>query len=322
MGLDSECDLVVEDERAATDLCADLLSEHLGAEVDAVAESLAGGGLIATLERYNAGARRLDPVEIESSDIEQALLEPLARAADLEKPIVRKRDEGQDTLVAHAPAAGWLFLAGVGLVIAFWVYWAVQGSGEDFNLEALLTRLREIADHPLAPLAVLPAFVAGSLVVAPATGMIALCALLFDPWVASVASVAGTLVATAVNHWLGGRFHSVLMRRVPDAITDRISSIASSSDIWTLAGLRMIPVAPFSVVNLVVGASGINLRDFVLATAIVMTPGIILISLSIDRARAVLAGEPLFDAWIVAGIGVAGIAVMGLRYWQKRRRND
>ena len=245
MGLDSECDLAVIDEAAATDLCADLLSEHLGAGFDAVAESLSGGGLIATLERFTGGARRLEAVEIESSDIEQALLEPLARAADLEQPIVRKSSDDEDSAVTHAPAAGWLFLAGVGLVIAFWVYWAVQGSGEDFNVEALLARLREITDHPAAPLLVLPAFVAGSLVAAPAVGMIALCALLFDPWVASVASVAGTLAATAINHWLGSHFHSILMRRVPDAITDRISSIASSSDVWTLAGLRLIPIAPF-----------------------------------------------------------------------------
>ena len=322
MGLDSECDLVVEDENAATDLCADLLSEHLGAEFDAVADSLAGGGLIATLERFTGGARRLEPIEFESSELEQALLEPLARAADLEQPIVRKSADDEDAQVPHAPAAGWLFLVVVGLVIAFWGYWAVQGSGDDFNLEALLGRLREIAGHPLAPLFVLPAFVAGSLVVAPVTGLIALCALLFDPWVASVTSIAGTLAATAVNHWLGSHFHSVLMRRVPDSITDRISSIASSSDVWSLAGLRLIPIAPFSIVNFVVGASGIKLRDFVLGTAISMTPGIILICLSIDRARAALAGEPVFDPWIVAGIAGAGIAMVGLRFWQKKRRDE
>ena len=53
-----------------------------------------------------------------------------------------------------------------------------------------------------------------------------------------------------------------------------------------------------------------------------MTPGIILISLSIDRARAVLAGEPVFDPWIAAGIAGAGIALMGLRFWQKSRRDS
>ena len=322
MGLDSECDLVVTDKHAATELCADLLSEHLGAEFSAVAESLTGGGLIATLERFAGNARRLDPIEIDASEIEQALLEPIARVADLEKPIVRASGDDQGSSAASFPVAGWLFVAGAGLAVAFWVYWAVQSSGEEFSLKGMLQTLRGIVDHPLAPLAVLPAFIAGSLVIAPVIGMIALCALLFDPWIASVSALAGTLAATAVNHWLGSRFHSALMRRMPDSITDKISSLASSSDIWTLAGLRLIPIAPFTVINLVVGASGIKLRDFILGTLIAMTPGIVLICLSVDRARAALAGEPVFEPWIVAGIAAAGVATIGLRVWKNKQQEN
>ena len=322
MGLDSECDLVFVDETAATGLCADLLSEHLGAQLEEVASSLAEDGLLATLDRFKGNARRLDALDIDAGDIEQAVLEPVAKIADLEEPIVRSSDGDEDAPARHVPLTGWLFLGIVGLVIAFWVYWVVQGSGEDFEPRQLLSMLRDIADHPLAPLAVLPAFVAGSLVIAPVTGMIALCALLFDPWVASFAALAGTLAATVVNHWLGSHFHSALMRKVPDSITDKINSIASSSDVWTLAGLRLVPIAPFTLINLVVGASGIELRKFVLGTLISMTPGIVLICLSVDRARAALAGEPVFDPWIVAGIAAAGIATIGLRMWKNKQKLD
>jgi uncharacterized membrane protein YdjX (TVP38/TMEM64 family) len=322
MGLDSECDLVVADREAATEFCADLLSEHLGAELEPVAESLVDGGLIATLERFADNARRLEPLEIDASDLEQAVLEPVAKIADLEQPIVRRSSGDTESPGWRAPVARWLIIVVIGLVIAFWAYLALRSSGEDFSPKALLGTFRGIADHPLAPLAVLPAFVIGSLVIAPVTGMIALCALLFDPWTASAAALAGTLAATVVNHWLGSHFHNALMRRVPDAITDRISSIASSSDVLTLAGLRLIPIAPFTFVNLVVGASGIGLREFVLGTLIAMTPGIVFICLSVDRARAALAGEPLFDPWIVAGIAGAGIATIGLRVWMKKQKQS
>ncbi len=320
MGLDSECDLAFVDETAATELCADLLSEHLGAEFEAVASSLTDDGLVATLDRFTGNARRLEPLEIDASDIEQALLEPVAKIADLEEPIVRESGGDQHSSDLHTPLAGWLFLAGIGLVVAFWVYWGIRGSGESFEPMELLGTLRGIADHPLAPLAVLPAFVVGSLVIAPVTGMIALCALLFDPWTASASALAGTLSATIVNHWLGSRFHSTLMRKVPDSITEKINSVASSSDVWALAGLRLVPIAPFTFVNLVVGASGIELREFVLGTLIAMTPGILLICLSVDRARAALAGEPVFDPWIVAAIAGAGIATIGLRIWKKKQK--
>ena len=319
MSLDTECDVVVDDEGAALALCADLLAEHLGAEADEVAARLGDDGLLATLDYFSGNARRLEPLDIDAGDIEQAVLEPVAKIADLEEPIVRSGSDDEESSGLRVPLAGWLFLAGAALIIAFWVYWGIRSSGEAFEPMKLLDTLRAAADHPLAPLAVLPAFILGSLVVAPVLGMIALCALLFDPWTATAAALAGTVAATVVNHWLGSRFHRPLMRKVPDAITDKINSIASSSDVWSLAGLRLIPIAPFTVINVVVGASGISLRPFIVGTLIAMSPGIVLICLSVDRARAALAGEPLFDPWIVAGIAAAGIGMIGLRAWKKRQ---
>lgn len=322
MGLDSECDLAIADESAATGLCADLMAEHLDAEMDAVADSLGQQGLIATLERFNRGARRLDPLDVDKSDIEQAVLEPVAKLADLEQPITRAANDAQERSAARASLTGRLVLLAVGLALVIGVAWTVYGSGEDLSLGNLLDGARHVADHPLTPFIVPLVMVVGSLVLAPVTGMIALCALLFDPWVASASALAGTLLATAANHWLGGHFHGVLMNRVPDAITDRISSLASSSDVWTLAGLRLIPIAPFTFVNLVVGASGVALRPFLAGTVIAMGPGIVLICLSVDRARAALAGESVFDPWIVAGIAGAGVAMIALRTWWKSRKSD
>lgn len=318
MNLDTECDLAFADESAAAELCADLLSEHLGADVEAVAARLADDGLIATLDRFAGNARRLEPLKIDSGAIEKALLEPVAKVADLEEPIVRPDDGDSGSSVLRTPVTGWLFLAGIALIVAFWVFWGIRGSGGDFEPMDLLSTLRNLADHPLAPLVVLPAFVAGSLVIAPVTGMVAVCALLFDPWTATASALAGTLSATVVNHRLGRRFHNTLMRKIPDSITERIDSIASSSDIWTLAGLRLIPIAPFTLVNVVVGAAGVGLRKFIVATLIAMTPGILLLCLSVDRARAALSGEPVFDPWIIAAITAAALATIGLRIWRKQ----
>ena len=62
MGLDSECDLAFVSESAATELCADLLSEHLGSSLEGVASSLVDDGLVATLDRFAGNARRLEPL--------------------------------------------------------------------------------------------------------------------------------------------------------------------------------------------------------------------------------------------------------------------
>lgn len=389
MGLDSECDLVIEDFDGAVPamLRADLLAEHLGGEEREIGEMIAERGLLATLDAHDGGQRRLAeiaPREGEWGD----LLEPLAGLADLEAPMeqmwprlaeeliggegeqdtesgetrVRERrraarnaeaaqDErkggagndgggereahregetadgasgadatGEGMHAADGPrlpprAAGWLFL---GLLAAAAGLWALWQAGSGFDPASLLSTLREVAAHPLAALVAVPAFIAGSLVIAPVTGMIALCALLFDPWTASAAAIAGTLAATAVNHEIGRRLGDAAAAWAPDTAVERMRGLARSSDAWSLAGLRLIPIAPFTVVNLVAGAFGVKLGDFLLGTVIGMGPGIVLICFTVDRARAALSGEPVFDPWIVAAMALAGIALIVMRVIQKR----
>lgn len=347
LGLDSECDLLVDDSGAAPSLTAALLAEHLGSDETAVREAIAANGLLATIDAFNGGARRLEPLSYEPDDWD-ALLEPLARIADLEKPIERSWSESLDSLgdrlgglsgssdtepdaqagggssarhrVLPTPAAGWIALAIVVAVIGFWVYWLVKGAGTDLSAQELLGLLREKTAHPLAPVIALPAFVASSLLVAPVTWMIALCALLFDPVTASIVSIAGTLAATGLNHAIGAHFAAAISRRIPERVSRRIERLAASSDTWSLAGLRLIPIAPFTIVNLVVGMAGVPLKPFLLGTLIAMAPGTLLLCFSVDRARAALQGEPVFDPWIAATIVLAGIGLIGLRLLRNRLR--
>jgi phosphatidylserine/phosphatidylglycerophosphate/cardiolipin synthase-like enzyme/uncharacterized membrane protein YdjX (TVP38/TMEM64 family) len=345
MGLDSECDLVAEDGSGAAPaaLRADLLAEHLGAVPETVAASIAERGVLATIDRFGGGERRLEPLDADGSDID-GMLKPIARIADLERPVEQawdelveevttSREDGEDEasgskagaarryleLLTH-PSVGWGFLALLIVLVGALAIWQARTAGDGFDPMALLRTLRGTAAHPLAPLAVIPAFVAGSLVVAPVTGMIALCALLFGPWVASASAIAGTLTATVVNHAIGRRLGNAVEGRVPRAVTVRMKALGRSSDPWSLAGLRLIPIAPFTVINLLAGASRVKLRDFLLGTLIGMGPGTVLICFSVDRARAALAGEPVFEPWVLAVIAAAGIALIGLRVLQQRRK--
>jgi uncharacterized membrane protein YdjX (TVP38/TMEM64 family) len=218
-----------------------------------------------------------------------------------------------------SPSAGRFFLAALVVGVIGWGIWTALQGGQSLDPKALLAILRERASHPLAPVIVIPAFIAGSIVIAPVTGMIALCALLFTPWVASLAAIAGTLASTLVNYEIGRHLGKAVERRAPRSLLDRMRALGQSADTWSLAGLRLIPVAPFAIVNLLAGTAHVPLRPFLLGTLIGMGPGIVLICYSVDRARAALAGEPLFDPWILAVIIGAGVSLVGLRVWRKRR---
>ena len=320
MGLDSECDLVVEDDTGelAAALRADLLAEHLGVSPDKVAASIEDRGLLAAIHEFNGNGRSLERLDIAPADYEDAL-EPLAQIADLEKPIElpqvsagRARDGGVLRLLT-SKTAGRIFLVALLLGLVGWVVWAAtQGDGV-FEPRALLETLRERASHPLAPLIVIPLFVAGSILIAPVTGMI------FSPWTASLSAIAGVLAATLVNYEIGRHLGKAVEKHAPKKLIDRMRGLGRSADAWSLAGLRLIPVAPFSVINLLAGTSHVPLRSFLLGTFIGMGPGILLICFSVDRARAALSGEPLFEPWLLAVVVAAGIALVGLSVWQKRR---
>lgn len=328
MGLDSECDLVVDDKggSVAAELRADLLAEHLGTDAESVAESIEEHGLLAAIREHQGRQRTLRRLDIEPADYED-VVEPLAHIADLEKPIESKQTQSSRSgergwlRVLTSRAAGRLFLVALVLGVIGWGIWTAVHGGQSFDPKALLALLRERASHPLAPLLVIPAFVAGSIVIAPVTGMIALCALLFTPWVASLAAIAGTLASTVVNYEIGNHLGKAVERRAPRNLLERMRTLGRSADTFSLAGLRLIPIAPFAIINLLAGTAHVPLRPFLLGTLLAMGPGIVLICYSVDRARAALAGEPLFDPWILAVIIGAGIAVIGLRVWQKRRGN-
>jgi phospholipase D1/2 len=86
--------------------------------------------------------------------------------------------------------------------------------------------------------------------------------------------------------------------------------------------VRIMPVAPYSIVNIVAGASHIGLRDFLLGTAIGLLPGILGIVLFVDRIVASVQ-NPSFVTFallaIIAGL-LGGSAVMLQRRLARRDR--
>ena len=54
----------------------------------------------------------------------------------------------------------------------------------------------------------------------------------------------------------------------------RVQGRIIGKGVVAVAMIRMVPIAPFSIVNVVAGASKLSLRDFLLGTVLGMAPGI------------------------------------------------
>ena len=86
-----------------------------------------------------------------------------------------------------------------------------------------------------------------------------------------------------------------------------------------MAVVRNLPVAPFTIVNMVAGASHIKLTDFLLGTALGMLPGIVAITVFADRVAAVARNPHWTNIAVAAGIAI--VLALGIWLAQKRLRS-
>jgi uncharacterized membrane protein YdjX (TVP38/TMEM64 family) len=99
-----------------------------------------------------------------------------------------------------------------------------------------------------------------------------------------------------------------MVRKVAGKKLNHISRQMARQGILTVALIRNIPVAPFSLVNLIAGASHIKLKDYLLGTAAGMLPGILVITLFADRLLHTIQHPGWVNGLVAAALAVLMIA--------------
>lgn len=144
-------------------------------------------------------------------------------------------------------------------------------------LYALSGRWRE---SNILPIVVVSVYPLAAVVLFPVTLLVLLTAFLFEPVqalaCASLGVVLSGLVGWTVGHSFSGRQHISLLTR---GHAHRVGAILSRYGVLSVAVIRHIPIAPFTVVNIVIGSAGVTLGQFVLGTLVGMLPGIVAITL-------------------------------------------
>lgn len=334
MGLDSECDLALEarDEAqraAVAHLRNRLLAEHLGAEPETVAESLEReGSLFRAIDSLAGEARYLAPIEDQGTYDDDAVSATVRDLADSERP-VRPEDfvgDMYDGRSGAGPRWRWLKLTAMVLALAALVIlWQVSPLAEWADPTRLEPRLDAIAGSAWAPVAVIGLFVLGSLVVFPVTVMIALTAMTFGPWLGFLYAVAGSLAGAAVSYRLGVVVGRGFLRGLMGRRLNRISLALGRRGVLSVIALRMVPVAPFTMINMVSGVSHIRFADFLLGTLLGMAPGIAVMTALGDGLRQVWRAPSaenfaLLAAFAALWIGLSLALQAAVSRWRAQRR--
>jgi phosphatidylserine/phosphatidylglycerophosphate/cardiolipin synthase-like enzyme/uncharacterized membrane protein YdjX (TVP38/TMEM64 family) len=324
MGLDTECDLAIAaqtpDQRAAVARVRNtLLGHHCGFGADDVAASLGRtGSLIASAKELSARGHRLVAIEEKPGPVLR-WLEGVKDLADPEQPIAAPAF--LRGFVGTRPSARrfWRVAGVLGaalVVVALTLAWRFTPLATFANPRVLQEWLEAAAQSPQAPVVVVGAFVIGGLVAFPVTLLIAATAAVFGPWLGFAYAAAGALASALVTYFLGARLGRRLLE---DALGPRLHRVRRSllrRGVLAIAAVRLVPIAPFTLVNLVAGASRIPLPHYLAGTILGMAPGMIVLAalgvqiltvLTEPTATNVMLFLTAVAAWIGLSIGVQAL---------------
>jgi phospholipase D1/2 len=325
MGLDTECDVTLEAagrpdvSRAIAALRHRLLAEHLGTSPQRIERALAEtASLIRLIETAAPGDRTLKPLEVpnppEPSDVlyDEEVIDP-------ERPVdpneyLRQFVREEERPTARRAIGGWVGLLLFVLIAAAAWRWTPLGQWIDIDhLVHVTERLRAL---PVAPLFVLGAFLIGSLIAVPVTLMILATMLAFGTVPGLTYALAGVIVGALAGYWLGYLFGRDIVRRFAGHRINELSRRLARHSVLAVLAVRIIPVAPFTAVNLVAGASRIRLRYYLLGTVLGVTPGMTAIAFFADRVQAIVTSPDAFSiASLMIVLTLIALALIGLHRW-------
>ncbi|MFZ0267244.1 TVP38/TMEM64 family protein [Caulobacter sp.] len=211
-------------------------------------------------------------------------------------------------------AVSFVLFGGVGVVFLF----GAQLLG--LNGEVTVEQWLGAAHGPWALPVAVGAFAALAFIGVPQFVLIAAAVVAFGPWTGLAYSWIGTLVSSLVGFWLGRTFGGrVLQDLAGDGVAKFMKLIGKNGFLASLI-VRLVPSAPFIVVNMAAGVTPMKLRDFAAGTAIGIVPKIALTAFAGNSIVQALKGGGnrhivMLVIAVVVWIGCGLVA----RAWLKKR---
>lgn len=289
MAFDTECNLAIEAHGSPAEksrirdaiahLRSRLLAEHLAIPQQVVEREIRrSNSLISTIDALQQPGRTLHrltpplPPELDALIPDSALIDPERPLKPDEFAAYFLPRETQQPLPRRMIGMAILAIALASLAIA----WRWTPLRDWMNLAALVTFAHSLQALPFTPVAVVASYVVAGLLVVPVTMLIAVTGIVFGPVLGTIYAITGTLLSAATVYGVGRWLGRDTVNRMVGSRIQKLSRRIAQRGIFAMVVIRLLPVAPFSIVNVIAGASGIRFRDYLLGTLIGMSPGIVI----------------------------------------------
>jgi uncharacterized membrane protein YdjX (TVP38/TMEM64 family) len=222
-------------------------------------------------------------------------------------------ETGQDRLQERRIWLAVLILSSLFAVAAAWKWTPLADLIDTNRVVGWAASLR---DSPARDLYVLGIYMVGSILLVPVTVLIFVTAIVFGPMMGTLYSLLGCLAGALVTYAIGYALGRAFVQKLIGPKWQRVERKISQTGVVAVATLRLLPMAPFTVVNVVAGAFKVPLRDYILGSLLGLAPGIVVTNLFAHQVRAAIR-DPGFGAFVVLAALVL-VTIAGT-VWLKRK---
>ena len=156
----------------------------------------------------------------------------------------------------------------------------------------------------------------------PVSVLVAVTVVLFGPVLGIVYALIGATMSGAMTFAIGRHLRRDTVRRLAGRRLNDLSRRLGERGLIAIVFVRVVPVGPFSIVNIVAGASHIRWRDFLLGTLIGLVPGVTAAWVFVDRVAAAIRDPSAATFVLVAAAGAALIALVWIITRKLRARAE
>ena len=202
------------------------------------------------------------------------------------------------------------------ITIGLTALWRWTPLADSFSLHALTRWVLDFRSSPSAPFWILAAFVIAAQVFFPITLLALATVFAFGPLMGAIYSVVGSLLGGVVTYGMGRILGEPAVCKIAGSKLAKVRQQIKEHGLATSITVHILPVAPFTLVNLLSGASGVRLRHFIIGTLIGHLPGVISI-LIFQRQLAQAIRSP--DATNITLLAIVLIGLTAATLWLQRR---
>ena len=302
MGMDTECDLTIEAQGNA----------KVAAAIRRFRDEL--------IDEHSSAPRQL--LELPAPELTEAKL-AMASVGDPGSPLALERIVEQvapeikmSKKRGFSVRKGIYILGGfVAAAIVLALLWTHTPLADWVTRENASQLAEWFAERWWAPLLVVLAYTPASFIMFPRWIITMTAVLAFGPWHGLVYAFAGVIIAGICTFLPGRMVSRDTIRRLAGKRLKPLTHFMERKGLIAVTILRLMPIAPFPIVNLVMGAMRVKLWHFVVGTIIGMMPGMLAATVLSEQLAAALEDPTRVNFWLV---GAAVLVIFTVVFFSQR----